>query len=117
METDFRMFQATLIKISIFIPIFIKATLVFFKPEWGSKNISHFSLSVPKRSNFGHYLQLAIAITNTTILEIVITVQKDSNKSFLLIIEVNFYTNVALKRFVRFFAKFSDDVTKKVNLH
>ena len=83
METGFRMFQATLIKISIFIPIFIKATLFFFKPGWGSKNISHFSLSVPKRSNFGHYLQLTIAITNATILEDVIVVQKISIYPFL----------------------------------
>mgnify|MGYP001169723880 CR=1 FL=1 len=28
--------------------------------------MSHFSLLVGKRSNFGHYLQLPIAITNAT---------------------------------------------------
>ena len=38
--------------------------------------MSQLSLSVPKRSNSGHYLQLAIAITNATILEIVLIVQK-----------------------------------------
>ena len=76
METGFRIFQATLNQISIFIQIFIKATLFFLKPEWGTKIMSHFSLSVPKRSNSGHYLQLTIAITNATILKIEIIVQK-----------------------------------------
>ena len=42
---------------------------------------------------------------------------KHLNISFLLMIEVNLYTNVALKTFFKFFDKSSDDVTKKVNLH
>ena len=76
MDTGFRIFQATLNQISIFIPVFIKATLFFFKPEWGSEKISHFSLSVQKRSNSDPYLELSIANTNATILEIMFMVQK-----------------------------------------
>ena len=38
--------------------------------------MSHFSLSVQKRSNSGHYFQLATAIKNAIILEIVLIVQK-----------------------------------------
>ena len=75
MATGFRIFQAILKKISILISIFVKATLFFFKPGWGYENISHFLVSVPKRSNYGHYLQLPIAIANATILEIVLIVQ------------------------------------------
>ena len=76
MATGFRIFQVILKEISIIISIFVKATLFFFKPGWGYENISHFLVSVPKRSNSGHYLQLTIAITNATILEIEIIVQK-----------------------------------------
>ena len=76
MATGFRIFQAILKKISILISIFVKATLFFLKPGWGYENISHFLVSVPKRSNSGHYFQLAIAITNATILETVVIVQR-----------------------------------------
>ena len=76
MATGFRMFQVKLKKNCTLNSIFIKATLFFFKPGWGYKNMSQFLVSVPKRSNSGHYLRLTIAITNATILEIVVIVQK-----------------------------------------
>ena len=66
-DAGFRLFLAIWKEISILIPTFIKATLFFLNHEWGSENISHFSLSVPKRSNFGHHLQLTIAFANATI--------------------------------------------------
>ena len=75
METGFRIFQTILKEISIIISIFVKATLYFLKPGWGYENISHFLVSVPKRSNSGHYLQLPIAIANATILVSVLIVQ------------------------------------------
>ena len=75
MATDFMIFQVILKEISILISIFVKATLFFLKPGWGYENISHFLVSVSKRSNSGHYLQLPIAIANATILEIVLIVQ------------------------------------------
>ena len=117
MDTVFRIFQAVLRKISILIPIFIKATLFFFKLEWGTKNMSHFSLSVPKRSNSGHYMQLTITTTTATILEIVLIVQEIEICPPFWSLKLICDSNVALKTFIGFFAKSSDDVTKKVNLH
>ena len=117
MEAGFRIFHAILNQISIFIPILIKATLLFLKPEWGTKNMSHFSLSVPKRSNSGHYMQLTIATTTATILEIVLMVQDIEICPPFWSLKLICNSNVALKTFINFFVKSSDDVTKKVNLH